>query len=475
MHATPLKYDLVIVGAGAAGLTAAGAAAAIGVKVALIEKNNTGGECTWFGCVPSKALLRAARAAHEARHSARFGVHVESVRVDFPAVMDYVRSTVREIQSHETLEKLAEDGIDTYINTADFIDAHTLELDDGRRLHAQHIILAVGSVPRQVDGFDGVDYLTPERLFWDMDTQPEHLVIVGGGPIAAEMAQAFVRLGSQVSVISDKQHLLPRDDPDAGRLITAILREEGVQFHFGQRATGATQDADGFTVTRADGSTVRGDRLLVAVGKVPNVTSMTYARAGVAVQAGRFVLNKHLQTTQPHIYVVGDASGSYQFTHFASWQAFQAVRNIYVPLQDTGRREFFAWTTFTEPEVAQAGLTEDAARAQYGDKLHVTRLPMSAADRASTDGETRGFMKLMHLGGGKLLGATIVGYHAGELMNEWMTILERGGRVFNAALYTKIYPTMGAFNAIAATEQLREQFSAGLPRQVVQLLARFSG
>lgn len=471
---TTTHFDLIIVGGGAAGLTAAGVASAIGVRVALIEKEATGGECTWYGCVPSKALLRAARAAHAARNASRFGVQAGPVRVDFAAVMQYVRSTVRTIQAHETPAELAQDGIQTYINRAEFVDAHTLELDDGTRLTARYIILAVGAVPRQLAGFAGVPYLRPERLFWDMERLPEHLVIVGGGPIATELSQAFVRLGSRVSVISDQQRLLPRDDAEAGLLITDILREEGVEFHFGQPAASASHDAAGFAVTRADGAVVRGDQLLVAVGKVPNTSSMTYSRAGVAVQGGRFVLNKQLQTTQPHIYVVGDAAGSYQFTHFASWQAFQAVRNIFVPLQDTGRRDFFAWTTFTEPEVAQAGLTEAEARAAYGDKLQLTRLPMTQADRAMTEGESRGFVKLMHLGGGKLLGATIVGHNAGEMMNEWMGILERGGRIFNAALYTKIYPTMGAVNAIVATEQLRDQFSRGLPASAVRVLARLA-
>lgn len=465
-------YDLAIVGGGAAGLTAAGVAAAIGVKVALIEQNATGGECTWSGCVPSKALLRAARAVYDARTASKFGVHVQNVTVDFPAVMHYVRNTVHTIQSHETPAALQHDGIDTFINSADFVTPHILELDNGERIYAKFIILAVGSSPRQLDGFADVDYLTPQRLFWQLDTLPEHLVIVGGGPIAAEMSQAFIRLGARVSVISDSDRLLPRDEADAGQLITEILRAEGVAFHFLQRAISATQDANGFTVTRADGSTVSGDQLLVAVGKTPNTTSMTYSAAGVAVQQGRFVLNTYLQTTQPHIYVVGDAAGSYQFTHFATWSAFQAVRNIFVPLQDSGQRDVFAWTTFTEPEIAHAGLTEADARAQHGDKVRITRLDMTRADRANMEGDTRGYLKLVHLGGGKLLGATIVGHNAGELMNEWMGIMERNGRVLNAALYTKIYPTMGAFNAIAATQQLRAQFSGGLAGWAVRALVR---
>lgn len=466
------QYDLAIIGAGTAGLTAATTARSLGAKTAMIEGKRVGGECTWTGCVPSKALLAATRVIHTARNAERYGVHVGEVQPDFAAVMRYVHESIHTIYHEETPEALRKQGLDIYEIYAQFTDPHTLLLADGTSIYAKHILICTGATPKIPEPLRSVPHLTPETLF-DLQTQPQHLLIIGGGPVGTEMAQAFRRLGSAVTVISRTPRLLPRDDAEASALLMDHLRAEGVTLKLGAEPTHAQYDLGTYTLTLNDGTTVQGDQVLVAVGKQPNLSSLNVEAAGVAVQDGKLVLDDYLRTSQRHIFAAGDVTGGPLFTHYAGWQAFQGVRNALLPLASKGVRPTVPWATFTDPEVAQAGLTEAKAREQEK-AVQVTRLPMTRADRAVTEGHAEGFMKLIHRPNGRLLGATIVGYNAGEMINDWAAIIEKGGNVSDTSTVMRVYPTLGTANVILAIAQFQKQLDSGFLGRALRLVSRLT-
>lgn len=465
------KYDLVIIGAGSAGLTAAQAAVLLGARVALIEGHRTGGECTWTGCIPSKTLLAVSRQVYSARHAAILGIHVEAVTVDFAAVMSHVRQTIEQIYHEESPEALRAQGIDVYEAYAQFTSPHTVHLSDGTTLYGKYFLICTGSSPQIPPGFQDVPYLTNENLF-DLTDLPHHLLIVGGGPVGTEMAQAFQRLGSQVTLISRASRLLPRDDPQASSLIADVFRQEGIDLRLGVSAISAQHKPDRIEVILEDNTALTGDQLLLATGKQPHIASLNLEAAGVATSDGRLVLDDRLRTSQRHILAAGDVTGGPQFTHYAGWQAFQAVRNALLPLSAKGVKPIVPWATFTDPEIAQAGLIEVQARQMYGKRVQVTQLPMSRADRAMTEGKPSGFMKLIHQSNGRLLGATIVGVNASEMMNDWIRVLEKRGRVWDAASAMRVYPSLGTANVILATEQIKHQLASGWIGRVLRGLSR---
>ncbi len=470
-------YDVIVIGGGAAGLTAAEIANLAGVRVAMIEKHLTGGECTWTGCVPSKTLLAVAKKVHQARHAAQYGIEVPEVRVNFAQVMQHVRATIHTIYHEETPAALRAIGIDVYESAAHFIDTHQVALADGQTLRAKAFILATGAKPHIPAGFDAVPYLTHETLF-DLTELPEHLIIIGGGPVGVEMAQAFCRLGSQVTLIERAAQLLLEDDAEASALITEILRTEGIAILHHAEAISAKKVGSTIEIVLADGRIIIGSHVLLATGKTPDVTGLQPDAAGLATHNGQLVVNARLRTNQPHIFAAGDVAGTHYFTHAAGSQAAAAVLNLLLPFPVLKNPRIVPHATFTDPEVAQAGLTEAQAHARFS-AVQVTRLPFTRSDRAMTEGKKPGFMKLIHLPNGKLLGATMVGWNAGEMMNEWAQVIERGGNVRDVALATHIYPTLGTTNAILATEQLRQWAQAdgfwmrllrGLVRMKVRLL-----
>jgi pyruvate/2-oxoglutarate dehydrogenase complex dihydrolipoamide dehydrogenase (E3) component len=447
------NHQLIVIGGGAAGLTVAEIAATLGIDVALVEGAHTGGDCTWYGCMPSKTLINVAKTVHHARTSQAQGIDGAGVTVDFAQVMTHIQATIEAIYADETPAELRQREVTVYEAYAHFTDPHTLQLESGETLRAERFVLATGSRPRVLDGFDDVPYLTNHTLF-DLREQPDHLLIVGGGPIGTEMAQAFNRLGTQVTLIEYNDHILPRDDPDASELIAEILSDEGVTLMCGQTVERA-EYADGrVTVHLADGTAVSGSHVLLAVGRVVDVRNLNPDAAGIAHEDGRLLVDDRLQTNQAHIFAAGDVAGGQMLSHASSTEGTTALFNALLPLKSK-RKTHLPWATFTDPEVAHAGLTEAQVR-QHHPHYEVTRLPITRVDRAMTAGHRRGFMKLIHGRYGKLYGATIVGPNAGEMMNEWAAIIERGGRVHQATLPVKIYPTLGTSNAVLATEHLRK-------------------
>lgn len=466
MAKTP-EYDLVIVGAGSGGLTAAEFAVQLGARVALVEQARIGGDCTWSGCVPSKALLKVAKVAHAIRTAGTYGLGVPAPAVDMPAVRAYLHATIATIAQTETADALRAKGIDVILAAGRFLDPQTLAAGD-RRLTARAFLLCTGAHPvlPAIPGLSQVPHHTYLDIFENIRL-PAHLVVLGAGPLGMELAQAYRRLGAAVTVIGPQ--VLPRDEPEAGATLTAALEREGVRF-LAARATAVAGAGQAVLVT-AGAQQVRGDMLLVATGRAPVVTGLDLERAGVAYTAAGITVDAHLRTSAKHIFAAGDCTGGYQYTHFAGWQAFQAMRNALLPGNSAGARPIVPWVTFTDPEVAHAGATEAAARRQWGAGVVVRRWALDHTDRAICDNDPAGFLKIVHKADGTLLGATLVGARAGEALAELVLALERGLKVSDLASPLHAYPTYSTAVQQLAAQAAVEGFAGSLAGQVLRRVA----
>ena len=442
-------YDLVIIGAGSAGLTAAGFAVQLGARVAILDKHRIGGDCTWTGCVPSKTLLKVAKVAYLMRNANHYGLTPSEAVVDLKSVMSHVRNVIAQVYQHESPEALRANGIEVFLGDVRFLDPHTLIVGEST-LTARHILLATGAHPfiPSITGLDDVEYLTYKNL-WNLEILPGHLLVIGAGPIGCEIAQAFRRLGARVTLLEAGDRMLPRDDPAASKVLAEVFTTEGIDLRFNVTAERTWQDRNGIHLV-ADGRELVGDALLVAVGRQPNVDNLALDQAGVSYSAKGIGVDEHLRTSQRHIYAAGDCTGSYQFAHYAGWQAAMAVRNALLPGAAKGISDRVPWTTFTDPEVAHVGLTEDEARKKFGSAVMTCEWPMEWVDRAQTEGDTVGFLKLVHKKDGTLLGVTIVAGRAGEMIHEWIVALEHGLKVGDLAQVIHVYPTYSVASMQAA-------------------------
>jgi len=461
-------YDLVVIGGGSAGLTAAGFAARVGAKV-LLAAERLGGDCTWTGCIPSKGLIRAARLAHDGRLAGRIGIGSGEVKVDFPLVMAEVRAVIDRVYSHETPAALAKQGVEVALGPVRFVDAETVETE-GRRIRGRSFVICTGATPHipPVPGLAGVSY---ESLF-NLDRLPPSLVVVGGGATGVEMAQAFVRLGTQVTLIEGRASVLPDADPEACAVIQRQLEAEGVVLHLSSAVTGVA--AVGARIrTEVGSSGVDADALLLAVGRRPRVAGLDLDRADVELERGAVRVDKHLRTTNARMYAAGDVTGGPQFTHYAGWQGFVAARNALLPGAQKGLRMNIPWAVFTDPEVAQAGLTEAEAREQHGD-IKVHRMKLDRVDRAQTEDQLDGFLKLVLKADGKLLGATVVSRAAGETINELALAVDRGLAVSDLASTIHAYPTFGFAVQQLAAQAAFEAAATGVRGRALRALRRLA-
>ncbi|MDQ4093415.1 MAG: NAD(P)/FAD-dependent oxidoreductase [Actinomycetota bacterium] len=409
-------YDLAIIGAGSGGLTAARLARFFAKQVVLIDKDQLGGDCLHYGCVPSKALIKASRVAREAATAQRWGLSAQPVNNGLSAVNAWVQRAIADIGKLDDTVALSELGVDVVLGGATFGDPHTLRVAD-RDITAKFILIASGSQPAvpAIEGLSEVGYLTNEDVFALSDL-PGRLAVIGGGPIGVELAQAFHRLGSTVTVLQRGPHLIPRDDTEMIDVLERQFTEEGIDVRLDTRLRAVRREgAD--TVLTLDGGQLRVDKILCAVGRVPNVASLRLEAAGVSTNQRGITVNELLQTNQPHIYAVGDVTGGPAFTHYAGHQAAHAVRNIFVPIKSKFAPGHLPWVTFTDPEIAHVGHTEEQARAA-GDTFEVVRFPYSHNERAVTDAEPVGLMKFLIDGKRRLIGAHIAGQCAGEMINE---------------------------------------------------------
>lgn len=431
-------YDLAVIGAGAGGLTAARFAVRLGARVLLVERDRIGGDCTWTGCVPSKSLIRVAKAAHEIRTAQRFGVAGGPCTVDMTQVRDYVQRKVQEIYEPTAPDALKREGIDVALGPASFENDRTLRIGE-RSIVARRYLVCTGATPAtpSIEGLDGTPHFTYHNIF-DSPRLPASLIVIGGGPLGMELAQAFQRLGSQVTIVAPR--LLPHDDPDAVDVLRRVFEREGVRLIHG-RATSVRQGPTDIVVASDTGGEARGECLLVAAGRRPNITGLALERAGVAHSERGIVVDDRLRTNVPHIYAAGDVLGGEQFSHVAGWQAFEATRNALLPGSTSGRPNPMAWVTFTDPEVAQVGLDEPSARKTLDDGVTVTRWDIAKVDRAKCDDDEDGFIKLLSDRRGTVVGATIVASRAGELSGEISLAIAQRLTVSDIATAVHAYPT----------------------------------
>ena len=469
------RFDMIVIGGGTAGLVTSAGSAGIGARVALIEGGRLGGECLWNGCVPSKAMIACARAAHTVRTAAQFGVTARDVAVDFAGSMHWVRAAQERIAPHDSAERFRSLGVDVIQGAARFVGERAIAVN-GSTITAKRITIATGSRPAlpPIDGLSTVPYLTNETIF-SLERQPRTLLILGGGPIGLELAQAFARLGTTVTVIEAGPQLLPHEDHELAVSLGECLAAEGIALLLGTKATrvALVEDRIQLYATSSDGRavTLEGDALLVATGRQPNVSSLALENGGIEANGQGIFVDTTLKTTAAGVWAAGDCVGPLRFTHVADYHARLVVRNAFFPF---ARRTDYAavpWVTYTEPELAHVGLTEDEARAQYGDTVRVWRRKFNDLDRAVTDGQTAGMVKLITDRRGKILGGHILGYGAGNMVGE-ITIAMRSG--LSAAKLASIihpYPTYPEAIKQAADDFQKSRFK-GMVKSLAGWFAR---
>ncbi|HUX86972.1 MAG TPA: FAD-dependent oxidoreductase [Chloroflexota bacterium] len=467
-------YDLVVIGAGSGGLSAATFAAELGARVALVDRDRPGGDCLATGCVPSKTLLKVAKVAWEMRHADRFALSSVTPEIDLARVNAHVQATIERVYQFERPEVLRDKGIDFFTGGARFVDSEVVAAGE-RTLRGGHFLVCTGARPisPNLPGLQQVPFLSYEAVF-HLDALPEHLIVLGTGPIGVELAQAFARLGSQVTVIGRSGRVLGRSDPAVQAVVAAVLRDDGVDLRLqGPAEEVAPLATGGLQVTTSQGA-VAGDALLVALGRRPNVEGLDLDRARVAYSDQGILVNTTLRTTNPRIFACGDVVGGPQFSHYAAWQGYIAVRNAILPGTSRGILAYVPWAVFTDPEVATVGLTEPAAREHYGNDLVVRQLPLDHVDRAQTDGETRGLVKVVARRNGEILGAHVVASRAGEMIQEYVLAMNHGIRLDQLASAIHVYPTYATANQQVAADFWTERLLTGLKGRVIRLLARLA-
>ena len=470
------KYNLVVIGAGTAGLICAAGAAGLGAKVALIERKLMGGDCLNTGCVPSKALIRSAKAVAGIRSATAYGVSVDAEPVvDFPGIMERMRRLRAGISPHDSAARFRDLGVDVFIGDGAFIDRSHVRVGETTLEFARAVIATGGhAAAPPIPGLAEAGYLTNETLF-SLTELPARLAVIGAGPIGCEMAQTFARFGSEVTLIESSGHILPREDADAAQLVHDALVEDGVTIICGGKTAQVRREADQHIIElECDGTphTLHVDQILVAVGRAPNVDGLGLDKAGVTFDPKRgIVVNDFLQSSNPNIYAAGDVASRFQFTHAADAMARIVLQNALFFGRGRAGKLIMPWCTYTDPEVAHVGLYEHEATAQ-GIAIETIRFDMANVDRAILDGDDVGFLKVHHRkGSDRIVGATIVGRHAGELISE-ITLAMTTGRGLGAIAKTiHPYPTQAEIIKRAADAYNRTRLTPFVQKLFSRLLA----
>lgn len=468
-----LKPYLCVIGAGSGGLSVAAAACQLGVPTVLVERARMGGDCLNYGCVPSKSLIAAAHAAHAARTARRFGVGAGEPEAAFPEVREHVRGVIASIAPHDSQERFEGLGATVVRAEARFTGPREVEAG-GFRIRARRFVVATGSsaaVP-PVPGLDGVPYLTNETVF-ENDVRPAHLLVLGGGPIGSELSQAHRRLGSEVTVV-EMGRLLGRDDPELAAVVAARFREEGIRVLEGTAAKSVRREGGDIVLAVEDpqgAREVRGSHLLVATGRRANLDGLGLEEAGIRRGRRGIEVDSGLRTSNRRVYAVGDAIGRLQFTHMAGYHAGIVIRRALFRLPARMSEAAAPWVTYTDPEVAQVGLSEPRARELHGERVRVTRLPLEANDRYRAERETGGLVKVVTRRG-RVLGASAVGAHAGELIQPWCLMVAHRMKIGAMASAILPYPTRGEVNKQLAGSYFTPSLFSPRTRSVVRLLTR---
>lgn len=455
------EFDAIVIGGGAAGLTASGFAANVGAKTMMIEADRLGGDCTWTGCVPSKVILKAGKIAHQIRNASRFGLLDSEPEINYKKVIQHVHNVRDEVYEDADRPEIYEEmGIEVVFGKAKFKDSHTLEIlqSDGgtKTVTGAHIFIATGAkafVP-EISGLDEVEFLTNETLF-EIEDLPDHLVVVGAGPIGIEMSQAFANLGANVTVIDVAKCIMQNDDPELVEILKGVLEKQGVNFHLGTTIKRVQKGKSGIQVLidrEGVEEVIHGSHLLIATGRKANYKSLKLEAAGVKSNNKGIQVDNSCKTNINHIYAMGDVTGRYQFTHMSEHMSKVAVTKALLKIPMTIDHKHVPWTTFTYPELAHIGATEKQLNAR-DQKFEVYKFPYSKIDRAISEGETDGLIKIFASKlTGKIYGASIVGAHAGELISEYALAMKNGVTLRNIADTIHPYPSW-ALGARRAADQ----------------------
>jgi pyruvate/2-oxoglutarate dehydrogenase complex dihydrolipoamide dehydrogenase (E3) component len=442
-----IKTDLLVIGAGSGGLSVAAGAVQMGADVTLLEGHKMGGDCLNYGCVPSKALLAAGHAAHAMTMGAAMGVTPVAPQVDYAAAKDHVKSVIDTIAPVDSQERFEGLGVRVIREFGRFTGPRTVQAGE-HTISARRVIIATGSSPfvPPIPGLDSVPYQTNETLF-DLREKPDHLLIIGGGPIGMEMAQAHIRLGCKVTVIEGAK-ALGKDDPELAAIALDALREEGVEIVEGALAQQISGSEGDITVETSAGR-FHGTHLLVAAGRKLNIDKLNLEAAGIEYERTGITVDDRLRTTNKKVYAIGDVAGGLHFTHVAGYHAGLIIREVLFGLPARVKTAHIPWATYTDPELAQVGLTEAQAREKHGDKLEVARFEYHHNDRAIAIRQTRGLIKVMVVKG-RPVGASIVGYQAGELIATWSLAIANGIKMAGVSAMIAPYPTIAEVNKRAA-------------------------
>ena len=469
-----LQPDLCVIGAGSGGLSVAAAAAQFGVPVVLIEKGRMGGDCLNYGCVPSKALLAAGKRAEAVRTAGAFGIDVIEAQVDHARVHDYVHGVIAAIAPNDSVERFTGLGVRVIQAQANFLDKTTVEAGH-YLIRARRFVVATGSSPviPPIPGLDEVRYFTNETIF-DVNERIQHLIVLGGGPIGFEIAQAHRMLGAHITIV-DAATFLAHEDPEASRVVIDRLSESGVMLHAGTRVERVERAIQGVAVhigKQGETEVIKGSHLLVATGRKPNVKGLSLERAGIVYDANGIKVNQQLKTSNPNIYAIGDVIGGPQFTHLANYHAGIVIRNALFRLRPRASAAAIPRVTYTDPELAQVGLTEAEARKKYR-RIRILRWPYADNDRAQTESITHGFIKVITRSNGQILGCTIVGAEAGELLQIWIMALARDLRIGDLTGLVLPYPTLSELSKRVAYTFYQPSLTKRWFRRLIELLRRF--
>ncbi|MBE9476677.1 MAG: FAD-dependent oxidoreductase [Proteobacteria bacterium] len=469
---TRIKTDLCIIGAGSGGLSVAAGAVQMGANVVLLEGAKMGGDCLNYGCVPSKALIAAGKHAHAMTTGAPFGVTPVVPKVDYAAVKDHVHNVIAGIAPHDSVERFKGMGVNVITEYGAFISPTEVQAGD-TVIQARRFVISTGSSPfvPPIPGLDKVKHYTNEDIF-DLREKPKHLLIIGGGPIGMELAQAHVRLGCKVTVIEGLR-ALGRDDPEMAAIALARIRAEGVKIAENAMASRISQRGAVITVETKDGAKFKGSHLLMAVGRKPNTDKLGLEVAGIAPVRGGIKVDASLKTTNKRVYAIGDVAGALQFTHVAGYHAGVIIRSALFGLPSKASSAHIPWATYIDPEMAQVGMTEAQARDMYSDKLEVLRFEYAENDRARAELTTTGLIKVMIVKG-RPVGASIVGAQAGELIQTWALVIANKLKIGAVAAMVAPYPTLGEINKRAAGQYYTPRlFESNFVKRIVKLVQRF--
>lgn len=474
--AETIKTDICVIGAGSGGLSVAAGTSQMGADTVLIEKGKMGGDCLNYGCVPSKSLLAAGKIAHTMRQGEPFGIRSVEPDIDFRAVYDHVQGVIDGIAPNDSVERFEGLGVKVIEDTARFVNRHTVEAA-GTAIKARRFVIATGSsasVP-PIPGLGDVPFHTNETIF-TADRFPERLIVIGGGPIGCELAQAHRHLGADVTIL-ELATILPKDDPELVDVVRRSLTDDGVDLREGINVLRVEKTTDGVAVIVQSGDgpkeRVAGSDLLLATGRTANVKELNLEAAGVVYTDKGIEVDKRLRTTNRHVFAIGDCAGGPQFTHVAGYHAGIVIRNALFRLPAKADHRVVPWVTFTSPELAQVGMREVEARKHHGDDLRILRWSYFENDRARTQHQTEGLIKVIVTPKGRILGAGIAGVNAGELIQTWVLAMAEKIKIGAIANMIAPYPTFGEISKRAAGSFYTPSLFGERTKWVVRFLARF--